>query len=653
MYLYGAHFTLVTDHKPLLSILGPKTGLLTLAATRLQRWSLVLSEYDYGIEYRKSESHANADALSRLPDKTAEIEEARESSIHTLSYSDQLSITSLEIRRARREKPVLAKAYDYTLNGWPEHNPDESLTPYFRRRHELTTEDGCLLWDSWVVIPPTYRHRLLTELHEEHHGISTRRLPAEAPLVSWDRPTRPWQRVHVDFAEKGGVMFLILIDAHSKWIEVTPMSSTTAERTIDVLRSCFGRYGLPEQLVSDNGPQFTSREFKLFMERNGIKHKLMPPYHPSSNGAAGRSVQIVKTGLEKQSKFNNDRWFIHVRLKNCNSLLTSSRHTKTSCRSSGDRKMSKTCHSICMVARTKQEHQRVDRKLQSVLPSKKVKPRTTESHSHATTTLAKACSRSHGDQEITIFSSNCLLLAIIELAKLENSTASKEVINQLKSIMGRHGIPETMLTDNGPQFSSKEFTLFSNEYGFSHVTDVTSSPLHSSGNVEVERAVRTVKDLIDGAKDSYIALLNYRNTPLNNGYIPAQSLLSRNLRTKIAVVPTQLQASTLDQDMLQEKEERRKINMKLNFDTHHSAKPFSVLQQGDQVWIKDRKESATVKDKVHERSYLIETQNSTFRRNRVQLNKLPKKEPNSTQSTPTAANKERTKPELPTAQQKA
>ncbi|XP_020893526.2 uncharacterized protein LOC110232650 [Exaiptasia diaphana] len=105
--------------------------------------------------------------------------------------------------------------------------------------------------------------------------------------------------------------------------------------------------------------------------------------------------------------------------------------------------------------------------------------------------------------------------------------------------------------------------------------------------------------------------------------------------------------------MLREKEERGKINMKLNFDTHHSAKPLPVLQQGDQVWIKDRKESATVKDKVHERSYLVETQNSTFRRNRVQLNKLPKKGPNLTQSTPTTANKERTKPEHPTAQQNA
>lgn len=137
----------------------------------------------------------------------------------------------------------------------------------------------------------------------------------------------------------------------------------------------------------------------------------------------------------------------------------------------------------------------------------------------------------------------------IELTKLKDSTTSKEVINHLKSIMARHGIPETMLSDNGPQFSSKAFSLFANEYGFNHIT---SSPLHSSGNGEVERAVRTAKDLIEEAKDPYIALLNYRNTPLDNRYSPAQLLMSRKLRTKIPVMSTQLQASTPDQ----EREER-------------------------------------------------------------------------------------------------
>ena len=83
--------------------------------------------------------------------------------------------------------------------------------------------------------------------------------PATAPLHPWLWPARPWQRVHIDFA--GTFMnrtFLIVIDAHSKWPEVIEMNSTTAQQIIVKLRKLFAAYGLPEQLVSDNGPQFVT-----------------------------------------------------------------------------------------------------------------------------------------------------------------------------------------------------------------------------------------------------------------------------------------------------------------------------------------------------------------------------------------------------------
>ena len=78
------------------------------------------------------------------------------------------------------------------------------------------------------------------------------------PLHPWVWPTRAWQRVHVDFAKKDKQMYLVLIDSHSKWIEVFPVTSTTSTKTTECLRPCFVTYGVPEQLVSDNGPQFTS-----------------------------------------------------------------------------------------------------------------------------------------------------------------------------------------------------------------------------------------------------------------------------------------------------------------------------------------------------------------------------------------------------------
>ena len=93
-------------------------------------------------------------------------------------------------------------------------------------------------------------------------------------------------------------MFLVAVDAHSKWPEVHTMGSTTAVKTLEVLRRMFASYGLPDQLVTDNGPQFLSEEFAAFVKNNGIKHIRTAPYHPASNGLAERFVQSLKQSLK-------------------------------------------------------------------------------------------------------------------------------------------------------------------------------------------------------------------------------------------------------------------------------------------------------------------------------------------------------------------
>ena len=128
---------------------------------------------------------------------------------------------------------------------------------------------------------------------------SVKHAPAVAPLHPWVWPTKPWQRIHIDFAGPFmGKMFFIAVDAHSKWPEVYEMSSTNVVKTIAVLRHMFAAYGLPEQVVSDNGPQFSSTDFSEFMKSNGIKHIRCTPYHPSSNGAAERFVQTFKQAMK-------------------------------------------------------------------------------------------------------------------------------------------------------------------------------------------------------------------------------------------------------------------------------------------------------------------------------------------------------------------
>ena len=90
---------------------------------------------------------------------------------------------------------------------------------------------------------------------------------------------------------------MIVVDAHSKWPEVILMTTTTASKTIEELRKLFATHGLPEQLVSDNGPQFIADEFRAFMRNKGIKHINSAPYHPATNGMAECFVQTFKQAL--------------------------------------------------------------------------------------------------------------------------------------------------------------------------------------------------------------------------------------------------------------------------------------------------------------------------------------------------------------------
>nr|XP_050042510.1 uncharacterized protein K02A2.6-like [Dermacentor andersoni] len=157
-------------------------------------------------------------------------------------------------------------------------------------------------------------------------------MPAKAPgpLHPWTYPTRVWQRVHVDFAMKDGYNLFLLVDSYSKWIEAKCLRTTTTSKTIDCLKEIFAAYGYPEELISDNGPQFTAQEFADFTSSHGIRHTRTPPYHASSNGAAERLVQTTKATLLKQVLHDNltgQNRTLHQRL---NDFLLAYRNTPNS-----------------------------------------------------------------------------------------------------------------------------------------------------------------------------------------------------------------------------------------------------------------------------------------------------------------------------------
>ena len=178
----------------------------------------------------------------------------------------------------------------------------------------------------------------------------------------------------------------------------------------------------------------------------------------------------------------------------------------------------------------------------------------------------------------------------IEIALL-NRLTSEEVVAHCQSIFARHGIPEQVVSDNGPQFAAEAFQVFAQSYGFDHVT---SSPYYPMGNGEAERAVKTIKSLLGKETDPYLALLSYRATPLQVGYSPAELLMSRRLRTNIPTIREFRRPRVIDATVVAEKDAVLKERQKENFDSRHDAREQKSLNTGSNVWMRDREVEGTV-----------------------------------------------------------
>ncbi len=329
-YLYGRKFTIVTNHKPLLSLFNELKAVPQMSSPRIQRWAVTLRAYEYSIIYKAGKDHSNADALSRLP-LPMESSTEQEERVLMLENADITLITAEQVREWTRKDPILSRVRETMQSGSLHELTGTEFDPFTLRKDELSVQDGCVLWGARVIIPSVGRPDVLKQLHQCHPGVSRmkalarsyvwwpkldqdverlvkicgtcqehRNVPAVAPLHPWNWPDKPWQRLHVDYAGPFmGKMFFVLIDAHSKWMDVYPVNSATSATTIECLRNSFSNHGLPELIVSDNGTCFISAEFKEFLHKNGVRHVTSAPYHASSNGLVERAVQIVKTMLKK------------------------------------------------------------------------------------------------------------------------------------------------------------------------------------------------------------------------------------------------------------------------------------------------------------------------------------------------------------------
>ncbi|UYV62655.1 K02A2.6-like, partial [Cordylochernes scorpioides] len=206
-----------------------------------------------------------------------------------------------------------------------------------------------------------------------------------------------------------------------------------------------------------------------------------------------------------------------------------------------------------------------------------------------------------------------------EMVQLDRLTASV-VVRSCKSIFARHGVPETVVSDNGTQFgAAREFANFARQYGFTHVT---SSPRFPQSNGMAEAGVKIAKLILKKNQDPSLGLLEYRSTPLENGYSPAELLMGRKLRTTLPIAPENLNPKLVDSQTLKRKEGRRRKDMKSRYDRRCGATDMEELSEGDTVWITDMRTWGIVKKKASTpRSYMVDTPVGTLCRNRFHLRK--------------------------------
>lgn len=341
-YTYGRQVTVVTDHKPLVSITNKP---LVKAPKRLQSLLLKIQDYDISLIYKTGSQLVVSDSLSRAPLPETENDYTCNNLMDTPFKPSRLD----EIKASTVLDPTLNQLKLVILQGWPDLREEvpPSTLPYFPYRDELTVQDGIILRGDRVVIPTSLRRDMLLRVHAGHHGINSclrrarelifwpgmsqeirayvescdtcatfsHRQP-EQPLKTHEVPARPWQKVGTDIFTLKGRSYLVTVDYFSSFIELDYLLDLNSVTVIHKLKHHFARHGIPEVLISDNGTQFTSGEFIKFTKEWCFRHERITPGNSKANGAAEAAVKIVKNIMIKCHKSNEDPYLGILNLRN-------------------------------------------------------------------------------------------------------------------------------------------------------------------------------------------------------------------------------------------------------------------------------------------------------------------------------------------------
>ena len=307
------------------------------------------------IHYKKGSEMYLADTLSRhfvekQPERS-EFEEEMEKvplieEINQVITSEQ-KLFKLQSETAKDE--VLQKMKLFIQSGWPDSKKElnPTLTNYFHIRDELVAQENIIMRGERVIIPKSLRKQTLEDLHTAHQGVeSTLRRVRESvywpnmngdvkdfisrcetcnafpswqqkePLLNHKVPNQSWSKIATDLFQFENKEYLATVDYFSNFFEVDQLRSTTSGAIITKPKGHFARYGIPDEIVSDNGPQYDSEEFQAFVISYGFKHTRTSPHYPQSNGKAESAVKQAKRILQMTKESGTDFYLALLNLRN-------------------------------------------------------------------------------------------------------------------------------------------------------------------------------------------------------------------------------------------------------------------------------------------------------------------------------------------------
>ena len=346
-----------TDHKPLIKIFGDRS-LDEISNTRIFRLKKRTLAWRFKVVHVPGKNIPASDATSRNPASSSEcassewlssiqnISDTMEDDIIATVHSslDKIrAVTWDRVKEATRCDPYLQQLQHHIINAFPSSSVDLpiQLHPYWKYRNDLSIVDDDILVGNRIVIPPPLRAQICTILHSAHQGTTAmterakeavfwpgisscinqtreqcntcwRMAPSQPNLPPADPfiPSYPFEAIAADYCDLEGHHYLITVDRFSNWPEIIKVSSGSTNSgsigLIKALKKCFATFGVPEELSSDNGPEFIAKDTEDFLHRWGVRHRRSSAYNPRSNGRAEAAVKSMKRLLTDNISTSGD-----------------------------------------------------------------------------------------------------------------------------------------------------------------------------------------------------------------------------------------------------------------------------------------------------------------------------------------------------------